>query len=70
MRHESCIHYGKATLGAAHYLDEAKERRTLPMRAPVSAELLRRIQEGALASPLPDEPFKDAVRQTLRRAQS
>lgn len=36
-------------------------------REPFSDELLRRVQHGALASRLTDEPFKAAVRATLER---
>ena len=64
---DSCMHYQKWTLALAQPLDAAKERRTLEQRAPFSPEILRRVQEGALASQFPSKPFKDAVRETLRR---
>lgn len=64
---DSCMHYQKATLGLAHLLDEAKERRTLEQREPLSEPLLLRVQEGALVSPFPGENFKDAIRTTLNR---
>ena len=67
VRRESCVHYQKATLGDTQPLDADRERRTLRMREPVSAELLLRAQEGALTSRLTKPGFKAAVRATLER---
>ena len=64
-RDKSCVHYRKATLGLTQPLDEARERRTLRTHAPVDPELLRRIQEGALAAHETEDGFKAAVRATL-----
>lgn len=64
----SCIHYQKATLGIEHLLDEAKDKRTLDQHVPLSAGVLRRVQEGALVSQFPDPAFKEAVRITLGRS--
>ena len=64
---DSCMHYQRATLGIERLLDEAKEGRTLDQHAPLNAEVLLRVQEGALASQFPDRPFKDAVRDALNR---
>lgn len=67
VRRESCVHYRKADLGLAALLDRDKERQTLRMREQVSAELLLRMQEGALTSRLTKPAFKVAVRATLER---
>lgn len=67
VRRDSCVHYRKAVLGLAAPLDEARERRTLRTHAPVDPELLRRIQEGALAAHETEDGFKAAVRATLER---
>lgn len=67
VRRESCVHYRKAVLGLAAPLDADRERRTLSMRAPVGPELLRRIQEGALAAHETEDGFKAAIRATLER---
>lgn len=67
VRWESCVHYRKAVLGLAGPLDEARERRMLQMRPPVGPELLRRAQDGALATHETDDEFKAAVRATLER---
>lgn len=67
VRRESCVHYREAVLGLARPLDADRERRTLRMREPVGAELLRRMQHGALASPLTTPGFKAAIRATLER---
>ncbi len=67
VRRASCIHYRKSTLGLTQPLDADRERRTLSMREPVSVELLRRAQNGALASHLTKPGFKAAVRATLER---
>ncbi len=64
---DSCVYYEKWAMAPEQPLDEAKKRRTLEQREPFSPELLRRVQEGALASRFPDKEFKDAVRETLRR---
>ena len=67
VRRESCVHYQKAVLGLVAPLDAARERRTLAVREPISAELLLRAQEGALASRLTKPAFKAVVRATLER---
>lgn len=67
VQRESCVHYRKATLGLTQPLDAARERRTLAVREPISAKLLLRAQEGALASCLTKPAFKAAVRATLER---
>ena len=67
VRRESCVHYRKADLGLTALLDAARERRALAVREPISAELLLRMQEGALASRLTKPAFKAAVRATLER---
>ena len=67
VRQESCVHYRKATLGLTQPLDADRERRTLQTRAPLGQELLRRMQNGALASPITKPGFKAAIRATLER---
>lgn len=67
VRRASCVYYHKAILGPVQPLDADKERGALRQREPLSDELLRRVQHGALASRLTDEPFKAAIRATLER---
>ena len=64
---DSCVHYIRATLGPAQPLDEAKERRQLQQHAPLSAELLHRVQDGALKSRFAEDDFKAVIRATLSR---
>lgn len=65
---DSCVHYQKATMAIEELLDDAKERRTLDLHTPLSAEVLRRVQDGALESRHADRTFRDAVRATLGRS--
>ena len=67
VRDKSCVPYRRATLGLTQPLDADRERRTLQTRAPVDPELLRRIQEGALATHETEDGVKAAVRATLER---
>lgn len=67
VRRDSCVHYRKAILGLAAPLDADRNQRTLRTHAPVEPELLRRIQEGALAAHETEDGFKAAVRATLER---
>lgn len=67
VRGDSCVHYRKAVLGLAAPLDAAWNQQTLRTRASVDPELLRRIQEGALAAPETEDGVKAAVRATLER---
>lgn len=67
VRRVSCIYYRGARLGLTQPLDEAKDRRTLRLREPFSATILRRVQDGALATHETDDEFKAAVRATLER---
>lgn len=67
VRHESCVYYREAVLRPVQPFIEEKAHSRLRQWEPFSPELLRRVQEGALASPIPDIDFKDAVRETLRR---
>ena len=67
VRRESCTYYRGARLGPAQPLDEAKEQGTLRQGEPFSAAILRRVQDGALATHETDDDFKAAVRATLER---
>ncbi len=64
---DSCVCYRGALMNAVAPLDSAKLARALEQSAPCSDELLLRIQEGALNSPLAPLPVKSASRATLGR---
>ena len=68
VRHASCVYYKRARLRSLAEIGEARERGHLLMRRPLGARLLRRIQEGALATPATRREVKSAVRETLRQA--
>ncbi len=65
VRHDSCVYYKRALLRSLAKIGEAGELRT---RRPLGARLLRRIQEGALATPATRKEVKGAIRETLWRA--
>lgn len=50
VKRESCVYYRKADLTPTEPLDRFKETGTLDQSDPLSPELLRRIQHGALQS--------------------
>lgn len=68
VQHDTVISYADAQL-VPHQLIESNVRKAvLPTRAPVSRELLRRIQYGALASDRTPIKVQDAIRQHLGTA--
>lgn len=63
----SCVYYRGAFLADAEYLGKAFDEATFPVRKPLSAEVLLRVQEGAFQSRFTSKEVKLAVRATLGR---
>ena len=62
---ESCIYYRGAILNPTAPLQQHKEQGTLPQSEPVTAELLQRIQRGAIASRFTRNDVRRAVERSL-----
>lgn len=65
LRHESCIFLQGASLTSNARLDRGLTEGVYHPQASLSAGLLSRIREGALASSNAPEPFKAAIRRSL-----
>ena len=65
LRHQSCVYYRGAALTSGALLDDSRQRGMLDQQDPLSAQLLKRIQEGALASDLTALEVQEAIRTTL-----
>lgn len=65
---DSCVYYRGALLNPGAPLDDAKRRGVLEQREPFVAELLLRVQRGALASRMTSDKVKEAIRRTLDEA--
>lgn len=65
LRHESCIYLQGASLTSNPRLERGVTERVYHPQASLSAGLLSRIREGALASSNTPEPLKPAIRQSL-----
>lgn len=65
VEHESIIHYRQGQLVEDQVLEDAKQHGYIEMRQPFSRGLLRRVQEGALASRYTQQGIQEAVRSTL-----
>lgn len=59
---DSCVFYRDAWLTSLEWLRKGLENRTYRMNEPLSAQLLARIRQGALASPMSAAPVKAAIR--------
>lgn len=66
-RHETCVRYRKALLTSLYWLGNGLENRTYRRSAPVSPEMLLRIQQGALDLRLnAPSVVRSAIRASLR----
>lgn len=63
--HRSCVFYRKSFMTPVETLTQALERNIFQRREPVTAELLRRIQDGARLSRFTAKEVKSAVAITL-----
>ncbi len=61
VRHETCVFYRAAHFSSEHKLDEHRASGVLDLRAPLTGDLLTRIQDGALRSPLANEAVRHAI---------
>lgn len=61
----SCVYYRGAFMADADYLAKAFDEGMFPVRESLADEVLRRVQEGALASRFAAKDVKAAVRATL-----
>jgi hypothetical protein len=61
IRHDSCVYYRRAELVALEPIASAKRDGSLRQSTSLSRELLRRVQEGAIASRFVSRALKDAV---------
>jgi hypothetical protein len=62
----SCVFYRKAYLNPFEPLKRAHDNGTLRLHDPLDALLLRRVQDGALASKFTARDVKAAIEATLR----
>ncbi|MCY4390662.1 MAG: hypothetical protein OXE43_01255 [Chloroflexi bacterium] len=62
-RRDSCISYRHSSLTSLEWLRRGVENRTYTMREPLGSQLLARIRQGALDSPLTPQEVKAAIRQ-------
>lgn len=60
--HESCIFFRGARLISQDELEQRKTSGASPQHAKATPELLRRLQDGALADPRVDSAVKQAIR--------
>lgn len=65
IQHESCVDYRRAVMTPVEPLRAAKADQRPPQHAPLSPELLLRVQEGGLASRGTPRVVKTAIRFTL-----
>ncbi len=65
--HDSCVFYRDAFLTSASVLRRGVDNRTYRMNEPLSAELLARVRQGALDSPLALADVQAAIRQDRQR---
>lgn len=63
----SCVYYRGAFLANAEYLQRAFDEGTFPVREPLSASVLLRVQEGAIRSRFTSKEVKRAIEVTLGR---
>lgn len=63
---DSCVYYRGAMLNPIAPLEAAKRRGELRQREPFGPALLRRVRDGALASPLTSPRVKAAIEAALR----
>lgn len=61
----SCVFYRKAFMTSAEILTKALERNIFQRREPLSAALLRRVQEGARTSGFTAHEVKSAVASSI-----
>lgn len=61
-RRDSCISYRHASLTSLEWLRRGVANRTYAMREPLGPQLLSRIRQGALDSPLTPREVKAAIR--------
>ncbi len=66
-RRDSCISYRHASLTSLEWLGRGVENRTYTMREPLGSQLLARIRQGALDSPLTPREVKTAIRADRQR---
>lgn len=64
---DSCVFYRDAFLTSASVLRRGVDNRTYRMNEPLSAELLARVRQGALDSPLALADVQAAIRQDRQR---
>ena len=65
---ETVVAYRFGQIVKDRVLDSGRQHGYLRTHQPVSSELLRRIQQGALASPYTMQAIQDAVRATVGRS--
>jgi len=65
LRRDSCVYYRGASLNPVAPLDEYKTRGALNQSVPMPAEVVKRIQDGALASKFTQGVVKDAIRASM-----
>jgi hypothetical protein len=65
VRHDSVIAYARAQLLSRQAIDVLKKLGCYAPKEPVSAQLLLRIQRGALESPYMKQRYQAQVRETL-----
>ena len=62
---DSCVFWRAAFMTSVAWLRQGVDSRTYRMNEPLSAQLLARIRQGALDSPLIDKHVKEAIRRDL-----
>ena len=65
---DSCVYYRKATTTSGDRLNATKQRGTLQQLAPLAAEVLNRVQLGAIASDMVAREIQSAIRRTMTEA--
>ena len=63
VRHDSCVYYDDAYLAPTYWIQRGVEEGTNRLSEPLSAQLLARVRQGALDSPLTLADAKAAIRQ-------
>ena len=64
-KRDSCVYYRGALLNPLQPLLDAREQGALRQLEPFADELLKRVQQGALSSPMTSPRVKQAVESTL-----
>lgn len=65
VRRDSCVYYERVELVNPSSIDRGVHDGEFQVHPPLSPQLLRRVQLGALASPLVSDEVKDAIRASL-----